>query len=192
MTRMAAHKNGPDAQGEERDRLPTLETWYKGIKYRTRTEGRVAVFIDGMGPPPAYDYEVNGYNLDGLWYCPDMFLIAPLDSHYWVEVKGWVKDEQRPEVDEKARRLAVASGVPVVVCTGRPTLQSWTVYRPDGRIERCRPCKCPYCPAWGWATRGIKELKHSPGCPGQGERSWGDEDWVQTALRKVADARFQT
>ncbi|TGK10136.1 hypothetical protein EHO58_01555 [Leptospira selangorensis] len=59
-----------------------IETIHNGYKFRSRLEARWAVFFDSL--KVTYDYEKEGYNLDGRWYLPD-FWIPMWDC--WLEIK---------------------------------------------------------------------------------------------------------
>lgn len=63
--------------------IKPIETLYNGYKFRSRLEARWAIFFDAIGLK--YEYEMEGYNMDGLRYLPD-FYIPSLDR--WFEIKG--------------------------------------------------------------------------------------------------------
>lgn len=73
--------------------MQAIETVYKGYRFRSRLEARWAVFFDAMGIK--WEYEKEGYDLDGVWYLPDFWLPLPETSRLihrhaglWLEVKG--------------------------------------------------------------------------------------------------------
>lgn len=78
--------------------LKAIDTVYNGYRFRSRLEARYAVFLDVLGVK--YQYEPEGYDLDGVYYLPDFYLP---DLDCWIEIKG-----QKPtkEECEKAKRLA--------------------------------------------------------------------------------------
>lgn len=92
--------------------IKNIETEYKGIKFRSRLEARWAAFFDEL--QIHYQYEVEGFNIDGTWYVPDFYLP---DYSCWVEIKPngfkWWKDEKikkfSKQVDEK---YILVSGAP--------------------------------------------------------------------------------
>lgn len=94
--------------------IKALQTTYRGIKYRSRTEARWAVFLDELRI--AYDYEPEGMDLGGEWYLPDFWLPVP---GVWLEVKG-------TEPNEREKRLAGAlsriSRCPVLIAVGAPPI----------------------------------------------------------------------
>jgi hypothetical protein len=59
-----------------------IETTYRGYKFRSRLEARWAVFFDYAGI--RYEYEPEGFDLDGVWYLPDFWLP---EDRLWVEIK---------------------------------------------------------------------------------------------------------
>jgi len=52
--------------------MKAIETVYNGYRFRSRLEARWAVFFDTLGIK--YQYEFEGYDLDGVWYLPDFYL----------------------------------------------------------------------------------------------------------------------
>lgn len=107
--------------------IKAIETVYKGYRFRSRLEARWAVFFDALGVP--YEYEKEGYDLDGMWYLPDFWLP---EQKCWVEIKpdsaclasGYLQ----------AGRLARASGQDAwVFCGGQfdSSLTDGYCFRPD-------------------------------------------------------------
>lgn len=69
--------------------IKAIETVYNGYRFRSRLEARWAVFFDAL--KIKYQYESEGYNIDGVWYLPDFKLtegcmIPP--GGWYVEIKG--------------------------------------------------------------------------------------------------------
>jgi hypothetical protein len=52
-----------------------IPTRYKGYHFRSRLEARWAVFFDQLGLD--WEYEPQGYVLDGTPYLPDFKLVLP-------------------------------------------------------------------------------------------------------------------
>lgn len=78
-------------------RLKAVETKYDGYHFRSRIEARWAVFF--RTAQVAYEYEKEGYDLEGLgWYLPDFWLPG---DRAWVEVKG------PPPTVEEIKKLTV-------------------------------------------------------------------------------------
>lgn len=90
-----------------------IETYYNGIKYRSRTEARWALFFDKMGWTP--DYEMEGFDVGGEWYLPD-FYVPEIKS--FCEIKG-----REPNYDErrKARKLAIQTQSRIIILTNTPS-----------------------------------------------------------------------
>lgn len=87
-----------------------IETVYNHYRFRSRLEARWAVFFDAAGI--AYQYEPEGFELDGIRYLPDFWLP---DLYCWVEIKG-----QYPASEEitKAFRLSIATQRDVYIFYG--------------------------------------------------------------------------
>lgn len=68
------------------------------------------MFYDSLGIP--YDYELEGFDLNGLWYLPDFWLP---NQDCWVEIKATEPTEGEYE---KAARLAAASEKTVFIFYG--------------------------------------------------------------------------
>lgn len=92
--------------------LKPIETTWRGIRYRSRTEARWAVFLTTA--EIAFEYEKEGYALPSGPYLPDFWL--PERKH-WLEIKG-----QEPTDREKrlARELATATESSVFFGIGIP------------------------------------------------------------------------
>ena len=63
--------------------IKAIETAYNGYRFRSRLEARWAVFFDALGVE--YEYEPEGFDIDGTWYLPDFYLP---DHEAWIEIKG--------------------------------------------------------------------------------------------------------
>jgi hypothetical protein len=90
-----------------------IPTEYEGVLFRSRTEARWAVFLRRAGF--RFEYEREGYDLDGTWYLPDFWLP---DCKAWLEVLG-----EKPRKDEfrRATKLAEASGRIVLIALKPPS-----------------------------------------------------------------------
>lgn len=92
-----------------------LETHYAGHRFRSRLEARWAVFMDKLDIP--WEYEPQGYVVNGAPYLPD-FLVRPnTDGAFWLEIKGTFPD---PDELTKAKGLAEGSGIPAFVYWAKP------------------------------------------------------------------------
>lgn len=76
-----------------------IETRYAGYRFRSRIEARWAVFFDTLGIK--YQYELEGFELDNVWYLPDFWLP---EQQYWIEIKG--QEPTKEEID-KAHLLSI-------------------------------------------------------------------------------------
>lgn len=83
--------------------IKPIETKYKGYRFRSRLEARWAVAFDSVGIK--WEYEPEGFDLDGIMYLPDFRLtnvrhrscfdeFAPV----WVEVKGWMTSDDLEKI----------------------------------------------------------------------------------------------
>lgn len=79
-----------------------IETLYSGYRFRSRLEARWAVFFDTLGV--RWEYEKEGYDLEGIWYLPDFWLP---DHDCFIEIKG---TEPTKEEVEKAKLLSLYTG----------------------------------------------------------------------------------
>jgi len=84
--------------------IKAIETKYNGYRFRSRLEARWAVFFDKLDIK--YEYEPEGFDLDGVWYLPD-FWLPGLYCPSWVEIKG-----QAPTEVEMQKALALQDGLP--------------------------------------------------------------------------------
>ena len=92
--------------------IKAIETSYKGYRFRSRLEARWAVFFDALNIQ--WQYEPEGFDLDGLFYLPD-FHLDTVDM--WAEVKPQkLTSEQR----EPLIRLARETRRPVLMLVGTP------------------------------------------------------------------------
>lgn len=117
-----------DRASETLGQIKTIETQYKGYRFRSRLEARWAVFLDAIGW--RWEYEPEGFELsDGTRYLPDFLLRAGkqadgfrLDSPMlWLEIKPI-----RPTEEEfrKAQTLCFDTRVDVAFGIGVPGLQA--------------------------------------------------------------------
>jgi hypothetical protein len=78
-------------------RIQPIQTSFKGYKFRSRLEARWAVFFTALGIK--WEYEREGYDIDGRWYLPDFWLPYEPDEEkgwgFWVEIKPGSLDEEQ-------------------------------------------------------------------------------------------------
>lgn len=92
--------------------MKAIETAHNGYSFRSRTEARWSVFLCKAGLE--YEYEKQGYDLGGVAYLPDFWLIKP---HWWLEIKG---THPTPGEKVKAQALATQSGCDAYIFVGQP------------------------------------------------------------------------
>lgn len=80
------------------DVIQAIATTYKGLRFRSRLEARVAAAFDRNGIE--YEYESEAFQLDDVRYLPDFWLPR---AHQWIEVKPTYDAISR---DKKAQALA--------------------------------------------------------------------------------------
>ena len=98
--------------------IKAIETTYKGYRFRSRKEARWAVFFDNLGIK--YEYEREGYDLNGTWYLPDFWLP---EHECFIEVKG---EKPTNEEREKADLLHIYTSKAVYIFHGDVWLPSET------------------------------------------------------------------
>lgn len=87
-----------------------IETKYDGYHFRSRLEARWATFFNALDIP--YEYEKEGYDLEGTWYLPD-FWMPTMDC--FIEIKG---EEPTEEEIKKARLLSLYKGKCIYIISG--------------------------------------------------------------------------
>ena len=91
--------------------VQAIQTRYKGVHFRSRSEARTAVFLDACDV--RWRYEVEGFNLgDSGLYLPDFHIIESIGDVCWLEIKP--RSAGKEEV-QKWKDLAESSGIPVIV-----------------------------------------------------------------------------
>jgi hypothetical protein len=120
--------------------LRAIETTYRGYRFRSRTEARWAVFFDAAGI--VWQYESEGYNLDGRYYLPDFFLP---ELKVFVEVKP--VEEAAEHVAPLLRAPAEASGCRTLLAVGAPDVSNEKPFVEYSNPRAfCAPIgQCPFC-----------------------------------------------
>jgi hypothetical protein len=139
--------------------MKAIETIYNNYRFRSRLEARHAVFFDALSIK--YEYELEGFDLEGKWYLPDFWLPQ---QGCWFEVKGQFPLTQ--EEYEKCHLLCKHSQKQVYVAAGAIQIAvecdmqeaidgRWTQlfgYNPAYRADSIYPdsplntwCECPRC-----------------------------------------------
>jgi hypothetical protein len=170
--------------------LRAIETEYRGFRFRSRTEARYAVFFDAAGID--WQYEVEGFHLNGARYLPDFFL---------PELRTYVEVKPTREAAEQAAPLLLAlkeaSGCNAMFGIGSPAVEPpdnffWCWKRYDGSPDFCRarPAQCPFC------NRLVFNATHPGTCAGTGVEvlrwpPWRRSDRLLHALGEAQRARFE-
>ncbi len=120
--------------------IQPIETVYQGYRFRSRLEARWAVFFDSLRIP--FEYEKEGYDLNGIWYLPDFWLPR---QECWVEIKG---GSLSPEDEQKAKLLSELHQTHVCIFRGQiePSmlcLESW--YCGERVYPGCVWYECTMC-----------------------------------------------
>jgi hypothetical protein len=139
--------------------IQPIETEYFGFSFRSRLEARWAVFYELIGVK--WDYEPEGYNLDGVLYLPDFHI----ERVGWIEIKPV---EPTKEETEKAERLCKATKESVYTFFGSVNGSSGFdggdyahefYYQKDfnqAHWDHCRFwCECPKCGRLGIEFSGY-------------------------------------
>lgn len=138
--------------------IKAIETPYKGYRFRSRHEARWAVCLSALGVK--WEYEKEGYDLDGVWYLPDFWLP---DHKIWVEVKPAINDATGEE-EEKIVRLARATGR-ICVIVGEFLTQSLR-YTPDSGATEPWMLPAPLDVLRGGIDQMFPEEPKYPAYPG--------------------------
>lgn len=93
-------------------RIKAIQTKYKGRLFRSRLEARWAVFFDKA--KIEWQYEPEGYDLDGMWYLPDFY--SP-SAESFFEIKPIKPNEREIEV---GNRLEAVTGKDYFILVGEP------------------------------------------------------------------------
>ena len=172
--------------------MKALETEYKGCRFRSRLEGRWAAFMDAAGVK--WEYEKEGYDLDGLFYLPD-FWLPKLES--FLEIKP---SEPNHEETEKASRLAQASGHKVYLFWGTPEVPDFGgfhsegcahVYEDSGGDYHHVWCECQICGFVGIEFDGRSERLNCGCDKGKADRYNFDSTKLKAAYAKARSYRFE-
>lgn len=113
--------------------VKAIDTIYNGYKFRSRLEARWAVYLDTIGI--SYEYEKEGYDLDGVLYLPDFWLPQ-------VNMFAEVKAEQLTEAElHKVKLLVEATKKACILLVGLPAEQSYPIVwiTEEGEIEIGEP-----------------------------------------------------
>jgi hypothetical protein len=175
-------------------RIIPIDTVFDGHKFRSRLEARWAVFFKELGIK--YEYEKEGFDLDGTWYLPDFWLPK---QECWVEIKG---KEPTEEESELVNKLAGYSGHTVYIFFGQieipneyGNMDTDGAYRYDryGWDNCYRWCECPICGNIGIEYEG-RAHRLACGCTSRqtdGKVYGGGSKRLLSAYKSARQARFE-
>lgn len=97
--------------------IQAIDTIYNGYKFRSRLEARWALFFDALNIP--YQYEVQGYDINGIWYLPDFWMP---EWNCWLEIKPTIPNLRDLDKEEylKCSNLAKEKNGVVLLIGGDP------------------------------------------------------------------------
>jgi len=126
--------------------IQALNTKYLGYNFRSRLEARWAVFFTEMGLP--FEYEPEGFDLDGVWYLPDFRVLYPdkgTPFWQWFEVKP---DRIIPMSKDDRRKIELFSKHDsIIILDGPPAFKSYLGGNMFGRESE----------GFGWLLWSYKE-----------------------------------
>lgn len=114
--------------------IPSIETHFDGVMYRSRTEARWAVFFSELGL--AFKYEPERLKLsDGESYLPDFYL-PELSAYFEVKaandaiVTAECSRARKLAADRNGQRVWLAAGAPSFDPPNILTLEQWDIRTP--------------------------------------------------------------
>lgn len=113
--------------------IKAIETKYNGYNFRSRLEARWAVFFDAAGI--RYEYEAEGFDMDGDYYLPD-FWLPDIDNGIYAEVKGQWKDGDYKKIE----KFWETGDHPLVILGGLPTKEELDNYDVYGYVDKYEHC----------------------------------------------------
>lgn len=174
-------------------KIKAIDTKYKGYLFRSRLEARWAVFFDALGIK--WEYEKEGYDLDGIYYLPDFWLP---ELKCFIEIKG-----EKPSEDEtnKARRLSETFGFPVYIFFGEIPFPRCSMGNEDSDSAHYIAkgawdcfyyfCECPNCHKIGIEYCGRAE-RINCGCNGKSEKHYNcNSERLMLAYQEAKSKRFE-
>lgn len=152
--------------------IKPIETLYDGYRFRSRLEARWAVFFNALGV--RYEYEPEGFDLDGTAYLPD-FRLPEQDC--WIEIKpADPTDEERAKLyllaehTQKSAFFMYGSpgtfevdywmrGYKAIPREGYCYIDIW-----DDGVGRCGWCFCAHCGQIGITRNALASGLPCGGC----------------------------
>jgi hypothetical protein len=175
--------------------MKVIETEFNGVRFRSRTEARWAVFMACANIK--YIYEPEGFDLgESGWYIPD-FWLPEIDK--FLEIKPSVPLVGR---ESPTFALADATGKAVITFCGPPSAPDFDRgYREDGHFhskeggDNCYWfCRCPECGSAGieFCGRADRIKCECPKSPHQDKGYNFDDPFLLFAYKEASNAfRFK-
>lgn len=110
--------------------MKAINTAYKGYLFRSRLEARWAVYFDALGLK--WQYESEGYDVDGIWYLPDFYLP---EMDIFIEVKSEDCEHNHSLYlleDDFEKVTAFSKHKKIAVVCGNPHARHYYYFGPDG------------------------------------------------------------
>jgi len=137
-------------------KIKSIPSYYRGIKFRSQLEANYAVFFDEYGIE--WEYEVEGYDLDGLWYLPDFWLP---EIKTFFEVKGILKNIEKPKRLAEALKVDDEFFPKILVIIGDNHGRVFSPLSPDSPISMAKCANCGkywfYFEEGSWECRACGE-----------------------------------
>ncbi len=178
--------------------IRAIQTAYSGYRFRSRLEARWAVFFDAIGIE--YEYEPEGFNLNGARYLPDFWLPS---LKYLIEIKGQSPTpKEELLVTELSEHLGARKGfilwgsIPQGGSIWDWGSEGWHLLWPIWDNGHCW-CLCPDCGQPGFEFEGRTDrisCKQPRGpCPthGSDKHIIIDDTRLMAAYAAARQARFE-
>lgn len=167
--------------------IKPIETKFKGYRFRSRSEARWAVFLDAL--KVSFQYEAEGYDLDGSWYLPD-FWIPSWDT--FIEIKNHEFSNVMGDAFALCAKLAEKTAKNVLLINGVPPNYSMIAWDREGyepsRFSQCRKCTAIYVENFD-GSNVYALAKCDPGCTTDKWPTPGGH--LTAALEAAQQARFE-
>lgn len=155
-TAPATHTPRPRRSRGSYSGVRAIPTSYAGIQMRSKLEANTAQLFDTVGL--RWQYEVEGYDLGGVWYLPDFYLP---DIRVFVEVKGILDQKSIDKVELLAEACEAECIAVVLVRDLRMRLMEnyltilgdWVTAHGIEK-DAAFMARCPQCNSVIWLRRG--------------------------------------
>ncbi len=95
--------------------IKAINTIFDGYKFRSRLEARWAVCLKAAGLK--YEYEKEGYNVQGMGYLPDFFIS---EQNVFIEVKPGEESQKKKSYQSFNEAFLGEKGYEIVTVFGNP------------------------------------------------------------------------